>query len=35
MNVLGIVKKKQQKKEAIQAAQLALAKTNTCYLIKR
>lgn len=35
MNVLNIVKKQQQKKEAIQAARLELAKRNTCYLIKR
>ena len=35
MNVLNIVKKQQQKREAIQAAQLVLAKHNTCKLIKR
>ena len=35
MNVLNIVKKQQQRKEAIQAAQLQLAKRNTCHLIKK
>ena len=35
MNVLNIVKKQQQKRDAVKLAQLELAKRNTCYLIKR
>ena len=35
MNVLNIVKKQQQKKEAVQAARLELAKRNTCHLVKK
>ena len=35
MNILNIVRQKQQKAQAIKQAQLVMTKRNTCYLIKR